>query len=191
MLFKRLSVAMILLLVIGFAGGCDELLQGDEENALDALVGTWVSTAHQVTNNANTSQHVNLYALGVRLTLEIDKDGNYIHTFTDSSGTEIDSGTLTADGSTLTVNTGTETFSLSYLLIAGILTLTDTNSVWDIDGDGTDEAVTEIIVLQYSQPPPPNACPLSHGFWKNEVEFWPVTSLDLGSESRKAISKRT
>lgn len=149
MLFKRLSVAMILLLLIGFAGGCDELLQGDEDDSLTALVGTWISSAHQVTNNANTSQQVNLYAAGVRLTLEIDEDGNYIHTWTDSGGTEIDSGTLTADGSTLTVNSGTETFDVSYLVVAGILTITDANSSWDFDDDGTGESATEIIVLQH------------------------------------------
>lgn len=148
MLFKRLSAALILLLVIGFAGGCDELLPSEGDDSLAALVGTWISSAHQVTNNANTSQHVNLYAAGVRLTLTIDEDGNYVHTWTDSGGTEIDSGTLTVDGSTMTVNTGTEIFDVSYLVIAGILTITDANSFWDFDNDGTDDSATEITVFQ-------------------------------------------
>jgi hypothetical protein len=43
--------------------------------------------------------------------------------------------------------------------------------------------MTEVIVLQYAEPPVPTACPLSQGFWKNHVEYWPVNSLILGSQS--------
>jgi hypothetical protein len=43
--------------------------------------------------------------------------------------------------------------------------------------------MTVIIVLQFSEPPPPRACPLSQGFWKNQAEFWPVAELTLGSQS--------
>jgi hypothetical protein len=43
--------------------------------------------------------------------------------------------------------------------------------------------MTEVIVLQYAEPPTPTACPLSQGFWKNKVEFWPVNSLIVGSQS--------
>ncbi len=43
--------------------------------------------------------------------------------------------------------------------------------------------MTEVLVLQYEEPPTPTACPLSQGFWKNKVEFWPVNSLIVGSQS--------
>jgi hypothetical protein len=42
--------------------------------------------------------------------------------------------------------------------------------------------MTIVVVLQYAEPPTPNACPLSQGFWKNKVEYWPVDSLMLGSQ---------
>jgi hypothetical protein len=42
---------------------------------------------------------------------------------------------------------------------------------------------TLVIVLQFAEPPPPNACPLSQGYWKNHAEFWPVSSLVLGSQT--------
>ncbi|MEK7993829.1 MAG: carboxypeptidase-like regulatory domain-containing protein, partial [Planctomycetota bacterium] len=43
--------------------------------------------------------------------------------------------------------------------------------------------ITVVVVLQLGVPPPPNACPVSQGFWKNHAEFWPVNSLTLGSQS--------
>ena len=43
--------------------------------------------------------------------------------------------------------------------------------------------MTEIIVLEYGVPLPPNACPLSQGFWKNKADFWPVGSLTFGGHS--------
>jgi len=145
---KRLSVVMILILLIGFGGGCEDLLNQEEDNPLAALVGTWITTAHHIAKSGDTSQSVDLFAAGVRVSLEIDANGNYVHTWTNSDGSEVDSGTLTADNSTLTVNTGTETFTLSYLLVAGILTITDSNTVWDFDDDGTDEPALEVMVFQ-------------------------------------------
>jgi hypothetical protein len=43
--------------------------------------------------------------------------------------------------------------------------------------------ITVVVVLQFGTPPPPNACPVSQGFWKNQAEFWPVTSLTLGGQT--------
>jgi hypothetical protein len=43
--------------------------------------------------------------------------------------------------------------------------------------------ITVVVVLPLGVPPPPNACPVSQGFWKNHAQFWPVNSLTLGSES--------
>jgi len=149
MLLKRLSVAAVLLMLIGFAGGCDELTGGGDD-PLAALAGTWITTAHVMTNNANTSQQLDLYAAGNRVTLIIQDNGNFTITFTDSEGTDSDSGTMTIDGSTITVNTtGSETFDLTYLLVGGVFTLTDPNSEYDFDDDGTDEAATEVMVFAH------------------------------------------
>ncbi|MFC1500384.1 hypothetical protein ACFL6T_05155 [Candidatus Zixiibacteriota bacterium] len=152
MLLKRLSVAAILVMLMGFAGGCDELLQNGDDDPLAALAGTWITTAHVLTNPANTSQQFDLYAAGHRVTLIIQSNGNFTITFTDSDGSENDSGTMTLDGSTITVTTSSgESFDLTYLLIGGILTLTDTNSEYDFDDDGTDEAATSVMVFQHPE----------------------------------------
>lgn len=152
MLVKRISVAMILVLLIGFGGGCDELLNQEDENALAALAGTWVTTNHYLTNPANTSQQVDLFAQGSRVTLVVESDGSFDITFTDSEGSESDSGTLSVEGSTMTITpTGETPFTVSYLLVSGILTITDTNETWDFDDDGTEEAATAVMVFQHPE----------------------------------------
>jgi hypothetical protein len=37
-----------------------------------------------------------------------------------------------------------------------------------------------VTLLLHDVPTATNACPLSHGFWKNQPSGWPVTSLTLG-----------
>lgn len=153
MLSRRLSLILALLLVVVFAGACDELLPQDEEDTgnLDALVGTWVTTQHVITNNANTSQQVDLYAAGGRTTLVIEADGDFSVAFVDSSGSWSDSGTVEADDTTLTLTTNTETMTMSYLMVGEILTITYTNSSFDFNDDGTDETATEVMVFQHPE----------------------------------------
>ncbi len=152
MKLRRLSLVLVILLVAAFAGACDELMQQDEEtDYLAALVGTWVTTSHVVTNNANTSQHVDLYAQGVRLSLVVEADGDLTVIITSDDGTETDTGSIEADASTLTITTASETMTMSYLLVGGILTVTHTGSQYDFNDDGTDEAATEVLVFQHPE----------------------------------------
>ena len=152
MIRRRLSLILALLLVVAFAGACDELLT--EENGtdyLEALVGTWVTVQHVITNNANASDQVDLFAAGGRTTLVIEADGDFSVSFIDSSGTWNDSGTIEADASTLTLTTDEEVMTMSYLLVAGVLTITYTNSSYDFDDNGTDEDATELMVFQHPE----------------------------------------
>ena len=110
---------------------------------VEDLVGTWEATEIVFTNSANTSESVDVIDLGASLTVTINSAGTVSTVFDDGQGgTDSDSGTLSVDGSTLTV--GGETFEAERS--GDVLILTGEDQ-WDFDEDGTDDPATLTIRL--------------------------------------------
>ena len=110
---------------------------------VEDLVGTWEATEIVFTNSANTSESVDVIDLGASLTGTINSAGTVSTVFDDGQGgTDSDSGTLSVDGSTLTV--GGDTFAAERS--GNVLILTGEDQ-WDFDEDGTDEPATLTIRL--------------------------------------------
>jgi len=108
------------------------------------LAGTWEATEIVFTNQANTSESVDVVDLGASLTVTVSASGTVSTVFDDGQGgTDSDSGTLSVDGSTLTI--GGETFEAERS--GDELTLTDATNEFDFDDDGTDEAANLVIRL--------------------------------------------
>lgn len=108
------------------------------------LAGTWEATEIVFTNQANTSESVDLVDLGASLTVTVEASGTVTAVFDDGQGgTDSDSGTLGVDGSTLTI--GGDTFEADRS--GDQLTLTDATSEYDFDDDGSDDPATLVIRL--------------------------------------------
>jgi hypothetical protein len=110
---------------------------------VEDLVGTWEATEIVFTNSANTSESVDVIDLGASLTVTINSAGTVSTVFDDGQGgTDSDSGTLSVDGSTLTV--GGETFEAER---SGDVLILTGDGEWDFDEDGTDDPATLTIRL--------------------------------------------
>ena len=110
---------------------------------VEDLVGTWEATEIVFTNSANPSESVDVVDLGASLTVTINSAGTVSTVFDDGQGgTDSDSGTLSVDGSTLTI--GGETFEAERS--GDVLILTGEDQ-WDFDEDGTEEPATLTIRL--------------------------------------------
>jgi hypothetical protein len=108
------------------------------------LAGTWEATEIVFTNQANTSESVDLVDLGASLTVTVNASGAVSTVFDDGQGgTDSDSGTLSVDGTTLTI--GGETFEAERS--GDNLTLTDATAEYDFDDDGSDDDATLVIRL--------------------------------------------
>jgi hypothetical protein len=108
------------------------------------LAGTWEATEMVFTNQANTSESVDLIELGASLTVTVNASGTVSTVFDDGQGgTDSDSGTMSVDGSTITI--GSDTYEADRS--GDELTLTDATSEFDFDEDGSDDAATLVIRL--------------------------------------------
>jgi len=111
------------------------------------VVGNWDAASYIVSNNNNPAEIVDLIQEGYNLYLSIQANGNYSSTFSfPGFPDDTESGTATFINSTVTINPSDEDpFTMAYQLSDSILTFIDTNSTFDFDDDGTDEAATETI----------------------------------------------
>ena len=111
---------------------------------VEDLVGTWEATEIVFTNSANPSETVDGIDLGVSLTVTINSAGTVTTVFDDGQGgTDTDSGTLSVDGSTLTI--GSDTFEAERS--GDVLTLTG-DVEFDFDEDGSDDPASVLIRLE-------------------------------------------
>jgi hypothetical protein len=112
---------------------------------VEDLVGTWNATAYRYTNTANTAEQVDLIITqGASFTMTVSAGGTVSTTFDDGvGGTSSNSGTLSADGTTLTV--AGDAFEAERS--GDALTLTDATNEYDFDDDGSDDPATLVIQL--------------------------------------------
>ena len=108
------------------------------------LEGTWNATLYQYTDNANAAQQVDLIAQGASFEMTVTAGGTASTLFDDGQGgTSSDSGTLSADETTLTIAGNAFEAQRS----GDVLTLTDETNAYDFDDNGSDESATLVIRL--------------------------------------------
>jgi hypothetical protein len=111
---------------------------------VEDLVGTWEATEIVFTSTADPSESVDAVDFGVSLTVTITSDGTVTSVFDDGQGgTDTDSGTLSVDGSTLTI--GSDSFEAERS--GDVLTLTGAVE-FDFDEDGSDDPATVVVRLE-------------------------------------------
>ena len=111
---------------------------------VEDLVGTWEATEIVFTSTADPSESVDAVDFGVSLTVTITSDGTVTSVFDDGQGgTDTDSGTLSVDGSTLTI--GSDSFEAERS--GDVLTLTGAVG-FDFDEDGSDDPATVVVRLE-------------------------------------------
>ena len=133
-------------------GGCSDSNEPNGDVTLADLAGTWQVTKWEYTNTANTSETIDLKALGASATLTLEGSGDYSISGT-FGGVPINlTGTYAVNGSTLVINEdgadGPQT--VSFTLSGDTWTITGLDGDWDFDEDGTDDAATLIIVFTRS-----------------------------------------
>ena len=130
------------------AGACGDGGTGPDE---EELTGTWRATKMEYVSVANSSQKVDVVALGATVTLVLDSDGTYtLTTAVPGQGQEILSGTWSASTDVLTCQwsgqySGEMQFEMS--LSGDTLTLSGAHTDFDINGDDVDEEARLNMVL--------------------------------------------
>lgn len=111
---------------------------------VEDLVGTWEATEIVFTSTADPSESVDAIDLEASLTVTINSAGTVTTVFDNGQGgTDTDSGTLSVDGSTLTI--GSDTFEAERS--GDVLTLTGAVD-FDFDEDGSDDPATVVVRLE-------------------------------------------
>lgn len=144
---RKLSGVVAVLLAATIAG-CGEDAAGPDASLLQ---DSWVATTWRYTNQANTSEQVNLVSTGVTVTLVIGPT-SYTITFTaPGQPTQSIGGTYTVSGNIFTVTeTGSSTSeSIPFTFSNGnnTLAMSSADSDWDFDSDGTDDPATLTMVF--------------------------------------------
>jgi hypothetical protein len=131
-------------ITIGFAALVASACGDSTGVTVEDLVGTWNATMYRYTDNANAAQQIDLIAQGASFTMTVTAGGTVSTLFDDGQGgTSSDSGTLSPDGTTLTIAGNAYEAQRS----GDVLTLTDETSAYDIDDNGSDESATLVIRL--------------------------------------------
>ncbi len=145
---RLLRIAVTGALAIGFAVGCSDSTDPQENVTIEDLVGTWNATSIQYTNNA-TGQAINAFLFGARLSITVAADGTYTGSVTEPGGTpESISGTVTVQGNSITITDDSSpgdaavgTFTLS----GSTLTITAQD---EFDFGAGEVAATLVLVMQ-------------------------------------------
>jgi hypothetical protein len=130
------GMTIALLGALGLACG------GDDEPTMESISGTWTITSSEYVNAANSSERVDVIALGVTGTVNLNDNGQYAVTIEEPGiAPETLTGTwsYTADTFTLkeTGSSGDWTFDMT--IGNDVLTLTGANSEYDFNDDGSPE----------------------------------------------------
>lgn len=115
-----------------------------------SLVGTWKATKAEFVNSSNSSQRVEIVALGTSLTMTLDAGGTYTQRIVDPGQTgQTTTGTWSASKDVLTLKptgmTGNIQFDLN--LSGTTLSLNGGHVAFDLNGDGRDEETLAYITL--------------------------------------------
>ncbi len=117
---------------------------GPTELTVENLEGVWNAAQYIYTNQANSSETVDIITLGASLQVTVAADGTVSSLFRDSQGgTSSDSGNLNTDGTRITLAGVVYDAELS----ASTLMLQNDASAYDFDSDGTDDPASLEIRL--------------------------------------------
>ena len=148
-LARIVPVCLLLSLSLSGCGGDDPA--GPAGLTINDLVGSWIATSDTHTNNANSSESLDLIAEGGEVRFTMLSGGNTriwvtFGTFSD----EFDSA-VTLSGTTLTIDpveAGRETVVLEITLVGNVLTMTNADAEFDFTQSGaTPVPTTEVLVF--------------------------------------------
>ena len=116
----------------------------------DQFAGTWDATKLEFTNVANTSQKVDIIALGATFVIVLESTGDYQETLVvPGSAPENTTGTWSVSSDVITIketgSSGDQQFNWS--LSGNTLTISGANTDFDFNGDGVDEPAKLSAVL--------------------------------------------
>ncbi|HET7602099.1 MAG TPA: hypothetical protein VFK36_03720 [Gemmatimonadales bacterium] len=129
--------------------GCGSDSTGTDGVTLADLVGTWHVTKWECTNEANTSQKVNLATVsGSDVTLTVATSGAYTLAGSFAGEPWSASGSYAVQGGTIVVQeSGAEPQSSPFTLTGDTWTISQLEGDWDFDNDGTDDPARLVIVF--------------------------------------------
>lgn len=116
----------------------------------DKFAGTWDATKLEFTNTANTSEKVDIIALGGTYVIELASSGSYSAVLTPPGGApEVTTGTWSASADIFKLKeTGTSgDMQFDYNLSGNTLTVSGANTDFDFDGDDVPEPARLSAVL--------------------------------------------
>jgi hypothetical protein len=143
-MLKR-QVAGLALLALSLA--CSD---GGNAPSPSTFAGTWDASKLEFTNTSNTSQKVDVIALGATLVVVIESSGDYQSTLTlPGDPPEVTTGTWSASSDVFTMketgSSGDRQFHWS--MSGSTLTLSGANTDFDFDNNGTSESAKLTVVL--------------------------------------------
>jgi Lipocalin-like domain len=145
----RFAVVAVAAALWAGCGGGDSGFSSATE-ATQTLVGTWQATKAEYTNRSNSSQSVDIVALGSVLTLVLEAGSSFRLTIVDPGepGNTV-TGTWSASRDVLTIVTagqsGETQFDMTFS--GNTLTLDGGHALFDIDGDGVGEECELDMIL--------------------------------------------
>lgn len=118
-----------------FAVGC-----GDDTGLdPDDLAGTWMATEAVMVNVANTGQTQDLISLGLSFTMVLRRDGSVTTTIDIGGGTDIDSGTWSISGNSLSMLIEGDVIEGTVRRDGDTMEVSLTSGLeWDFDGGGVE-----------------------------------------------------
>lgn len=113
------------------------------------VAGSWTAQTWTFTNVTNTSQTAEIISQGAAFSLTLRADGTFTATVTEDGDTSTDSGTYATTAVTITLSESGQGSPDTFGVVrdGNTMTFTVNNSDYDFDGDGSDEAATEVIVF--------------------------------------------
>lgn len=117
--------------------------------APEDLAGTWSATSFVFTRVANTSETVDIIGAGGSVSITFNANGTYSITFDVGGEMDTSSGSYAIDGSTLTLDEGTQDEVSGTIDLSGnTLTLRITSGLeFEFNDSGVDEPATLVAVF--------------------------------------------
>ncbi|GEM_PF-5794117 len=146
-----LSRLFLLLMVAVVLTGCDSTSSSDDPVSAEDFVGSWKASSHMFTNNANSSQVVDIIALGGETRMTVLAGGG-ARTWVDFGDFHDEwDAQLSVSGSFFTsdpVEEGRPTVQYQFQLDGGVATLTRMDAEFDFTLQGQPAvAATQVIRL--------------------------------------------
>ena len=139
---SSLGIALLASVAIGCSDSSGPATPAD-------LVGQWIASTYTVTSVANTSLSAELIGMGMTTSITFTETTYAGLATFPGEPEEIFSGTYTIEGQQLTLNeTGQGSPEImTYILSGSTLTLSGADEEWDFAGDGQNDPVTFVMVM--------------------------------------------